>query len=65
MLGVRKREGIDKKHFEKRLGVKWSDVFAKAPNPDFFEDTEDFLILKENMIALTNPAILDLWSNIK
>ena len=64
MLGVRKREGIDKKLFEKRIGITWENVLTKAPNLEYFIDKEDFLILKKEMIPLSNPAILSLWDII-
>ena len=64
MLGVRKREGIDKKLFEKRIGIDWKNILTKSPNPEYFIDTEGFLILKKEMIPLSNPAILSLWDII-
>ena len=64
MLGVRKREGIDKKSFEKRIGITWENILTKSPDPEYFIDTKDFLILKKEMIPLSNPAILSLWDII-
>ena len=64
MLGVRKREGIDKKSFEKRIGITWENILTKSPDPEYFIDTKEFLILKKEMIPLSNPAILSLWDII-
>ena len=64
MLGVRKREGIDKKSFEKRIGLTWENILTKSPDPEYFIDTKEFLILKKEMIPLSNPAILSLWDII-
>ncbi|MGL5722756.1 MAG: radical SAM family heme chaperone HemW [Brevinema sp.] len=64
MLGVRKREGIDKSRFSSRLNVPWNDLFTQAPSPNFFNDTPSHLILKESALQLCNPAILSLWESL-
>ena len=64
MLGLRKREGINKKLLEKRLGLDWEDIFTQEPSVDYFEHKNDFLVLKKEMIPFTNPAILSLWDII-
>ncbi|MGL5956415.1 MAG: radical SAM family heme chaperone HemW [Brevinema sp.] len=64
MLGLRKRSGINKKYLEKRLKISWEKLFKTSPNPDYFLNEEEVLILKQEMIPLTNPAILDLWDSL-
>lgn len=62
MLGIRKRTGISKNRFEQIFHISWDDLFIKPPNPQYFDDINDFLVLKSEMIPLTNPIILELWS---
>lgn len=64
MLGIRKREGINKKYFSQRLKISWNSLFVSPPNPEYFIDNDEYLILKKEMIPLTNPIILELWGNI-
>ncbi|MGL4677076.1 MAG: radical SAM family heme chaperone HemW [Brevinema sp.] len=64
MLGLRKSSGINKKYLERRLNVSWEKLFEDCPNTDYFLNQEDVLILKPEMIPLTNPAILDLWDSL-
>lgn len=64
MLGIRKRKGINKKEFSQRLRIPWDQLFAQSPNREYFIDNEEYLILKKEMIPLSNPAILSLWDII-
>ena len=64
MLGIRKKSGIDKVKLSQRLGVAWENIFTDTPNPEYFINTASFLILKKEMIPLSNPAILSLWNII-
>jgi len=65
MLGIRKRSGINKQKFEQKFNISWKDIFPNYNNPNYFEENEFYLILKEDAIPFTNPAILSLWDNLK
>ncbi|MGL4366876.1 MAG: radical SAM family heme chaperone HemW [Brevinemataceae bacterium] len=64
MLGIRKRNGINKQAFEQKLNIQWKQIFNKPCSPEFFEESDHALILKHHMIPFTNPAILSLWNNL-
>lgn len=64
MVGVRKREGINKAAFAKRHSLSWESLFTAPPSPHFFTDSPSALILKEKAIPLCNPAVLSLWDNL-
>lgn len=64
MLGIRKRSGINKKQFECIFQIPWQKLFSTISHLEYFDDQEDFLILKQEMIPLTNPIILELWNTI-
>ncbi|MGL4563079.1 MAG: radical SAM family heme chaperone HemW [Brevinema sp.] len=64
MLGIRKRDGIDKKKFEEKFHISWQDLFPKGISHDFFIENDTHLVLKYEMIHLTNPATIDLWNSL-
>ncbi|MGL5255236.1 MAG: radical SAM family heme chaperone HemW [Brevinema sp.] len=65
MLGIRKREGIIKSCFSSRLNIEWADIFVGELSSNFFEETAEKLILKPEALQLCNPAILNMWDNLK
>ncbi len=64
MLGIRKRTGINKKRLQELFDISWGALFDDSVNMEYFIDSEDSLILRPEMIALTNPIILELWDKI-
>ncbi|MGL4388362.1 MAG: radical SAM family heme chaperone HemW [Brevinema sp.] len=74
MLGIRKREGIIKKDFEKRFynqnfcsqnsPISWQTLFPNGIPQEYFEETKKTIILKQQMIPFTNPATVALWESL-
>ncbi|MGL4394180.1 MAG: radical SAM family heme chaperone HemW [Brevinema sp.] len=65
MLAIRKREGLNKESFEQKFATSWQELFPRGIPTDFFDETETSLILKYEMIPLTNPATVALWDSLK